>query len=699
MARLSRVAKWLLRQRRVGALGDVSLLQLSLPRISATTALYTPSMVPGLVLPSIADTTTLYEPVIGAVVPFSEWLGQDVATRIVAAELQPSETLGGWSLTAGKSNTYEVAFAHHIATAQTPGGIYRRLDFVQQNDIKLSGRASVDAVELNAGSYFYDEVNETLYVHTTGAVSPDVYAAMQAYFSLFFATAPVDHVGGRLYEPRMTGRAPAIRSVARNRLFGARTFFDGSIELANADGVFDVLGVSLNWKNKRATIRLGGTELLPSEWRRIAVMEIEDIAPNDVRCMFELRQLARVLQRTVPINTYTPDEFPDLGDGVSGAHRPLLYGSMTGLPVPLVDAVNDVYEVADPTYQQLLSIDGVTAVKRSDSTEVGLSEVTHYAVDLVACTVTITDSTYRWQDYEIRVDASGKPDGMGGVIETSGEVLADLLENVLGVSSADINSASFDAADDEVSFALGLWINEAKPAADIVELVEASVLGSLLVGTDGRWEYSVWDPTYDISTLPTLSDEDFVSWEPSGDIESVFWKVRVRYAYSFATRDWVEASSESAKVKYENDVAEEVSIKTALTSSAAATTIAQRYRLIAGTPTIDVEFEARGLALMSSQLFDKVAVTRARAPDASGAWVNHVVQLVELDRGLSPPSVRARIDNLFGFGLDIGQWTDDSAPNWASATATERETQGFWTDDDGLIDPSDATSRNKSVWW
>jgi hypothetical protein len=45
-----------------------------------------------------------------------------------------------------------------------------------------------------------------------------------------------------------------------------------------------------------------------------------------------------------------------------------------------------------------------------------------------------------------------------------------------------------------------------------------------------------------------------------------------------------------------------------------------------------------------------------------------------------------------------GYFTDDAAPDYASATDEERVKQGFWTDDDGCAIPGDTSSKT-SHWF
>lgn len=48
--------------------------------------------------------------------------------------------------------------------------------------------------------------------------------------------------------------------------------------------------------------------------------------------------------------------------------------------------------------------------------------------------------------------------------------------------------------------------------------------------------------------------------------------------------------------------------------------------------------------------------------------------------------------------LTSGFWSSGSAPNWATASTSQRSSQGFWTDGNGLADPADSTSNN-SRWF
>jgi len=70
---------------------------------------------------------------------------------------------GAWSLTAGKTVTYEAAFTTSVCYT------------VYNGSTRLTSRASIDLVEANANSYFFDNANDKLYVNV-GGVPGDINA-------------------------------------------------------------------------------------------------------------------------------------------------------------------------------------------------------------------------------------------------------------------------------------------------------------------------------------------------------------------------------------------------------------------------------------------------------------------------------------------------------------------------------------------
>ena len=72
------------------------------------------------------------------------------------------DTLDGFTLTSGQSNTYE----------QLNTGFY---GVIYQSGAELTVQTSIANAESNAGSFYYDSTNDILYVHSTNNADPDTH--------------------------------------------------------------------------------------------------------------------------------------------------------------------------------------------------------------------------------------------------------------------------------------------------------------------------------------------------------------------------------------------------------------------------------------------------------------------------------------------------------------------------------------------
>jgi hypothetical protein len=102
---------------------------------------------------------------------------------------------------------------------------------------------------------------------------------------------------------------------------------------------------------------------------------------------------------------------------------------------------------------------------------------------------------------------------------------------------------------------------------------------------------------------------------------------------------------------------------------------------------------------MIRQPFDKVLVTRRRAPHLDGAFSSQAMEVLRIEKGLAPAKTAWRLGDLRGFGSRVGRWADSSAPDWSAASSLERERDGHWSDANGLIDPADSSTKDQSIWF
>lgn len=653
---------------------------------------------------------------------FAEWLLWPDRAVVVLAELEPSLELDGWTpVGVSAPDTYVIALPRAILTAGLAGGVSQRCSGVRQNATVLTLQADIADVDANAGSWFWDEAAELLYVHTTTGSDPDSFTIMQAFVTLYVATKGVvlnrvdgDADTGIYYQPWLDVTIPTITREVEDIFFGQKNIATGNIRLLNATGLLDTILApdgAYSWKNKKVRFFLGGSfnglTLPRSEYADITTMLVEDVASDDSYATFELKPVARRCTVDIPKTPYFESSYPNLGEGVAGTKKWIGYGRTIMRP-DLTDTTSyGVYTIADAAFQTLFAVDAVWAVSKTTGARTLLTVTSEYTVDLTACTVTVVDATYTHVDWVLEVDVTGKPNGSGGYLRTFGEIVVDLLTTFAGVTADDIDQAAFDQADIDAPVDLAVWLKSPRALSSIISTsqegfasLERSVMGTVQETLAGKFTGWIWDPSYTPGSITTLTDSDFVEFKPLPKLETIVGEMRVKCAPNQATGACRTERHIDTRTQYKNETDDGLELLTFLANPTNAQTLAQRYALISGSVSTEIEFTLRRPLLAQHIAGDKVLVTTARAPSVAGAYDQQVFELVKLGKSFSPTvAISGRLGDLRGVGSVIGHWMDSGAPDYAAATAAERSTSGFWSDSDGLIDPLDGLTRNRSVWW
>lgn len=648
-------------------------------------------------------------------------LAASSAEVVILAEASPLYVLSGFALYSGAA--YSLAMPRAIQTTRFKGGIYRRVTGVRENATELTAQTSAANVVANAGTWFWDEAAEVLYVRTTGGVNPDTLTAVAAYTTFYFATTGAvlnrvdgDASTGIYYQPWMTGQVPSKREEVEDMLFGVKLETMGAVAFTNTHGFFNTV-VATNslyvWKNTRIRFfvwgRYNGLELLRSDAGAIATMEVDSIVVSEQEADFTLKPLARSLEAEIPPTPLFESDYPNLGDGVRGTRKWIGYGRATLAPDLVDKSSHGIYLVADAAYQTLFAVSAVYAVaSNGDGSRTTLGLGVDYTVDLTACTVTITNATYRWQDYRIEVDATGKPDGAGSYLKTGPAIIKDILTTFLGVQAADIDAAAFTTAAADAPQECALWIKSQRSIASVLSnaardlpALERSSLATVRQTLAGLWTIFVWKPSINYSTAIALQRSDFAKFVQVPKLQTVFSRVRVHYGYNHATESWSVAEAYDAKTEYLTRSKDALDVYTFLTSSSDALTLAQRIRLVSASISTEIEFEERGAKLAQAGGGDRVLITFDPAPHADdGVYSSEPFELVLLETSFSPKvTVAGRFGDLRGVGRTIGRWAASTVPAYASASADEKANNGFWSDASGFVVPGDAATKNVSRWW
>lgn len=652
-----------------------------------------------------------------------EWPDREL---IILAEAEPSIILSDFTATSGRTDVYEMVFPKFRETTTIVSGLYAPCFAVRENSTNLDEETSIANVESNAGSWFWDDVNEILYIHTSGGGSPDTYTLYQAFVRIYIASKSIvlnqttgDADTGIFYHPWLTDQSQAITTQTGDGLFSVKISPTATIDLTNEEGIWFRLlapdGVWV-WKNRQIHLWVGGSvrgyQIQRPNYDQFLTMIVDDYAPTDVNATIELKQRTHDLDTMIPRTPIFETEYPNLDPDARGKHKSLIYGRATVAPA-LVDTTvsQGKYLVADAAYQTLFAVHNVWAVAKSNGALTLLTLTTHYTVDLTACTITVVSATYPHTTYTIRADVSGKPDGVGGVMDTAAEIVEDILRTHIGASDEDIDTTSFDDAVVDTPEVLAVVLTSPRTISSILMTsepkqpsIERSVFATLRETATGLWQFKLRGRG-DSGTVVSLGQRDFSKFTPVLSRELLFAKTAVFYDYESALDTWAVAEYTDQRSRYLLTVAEDTTeddkaeLYTYLTDSGDAEALAQRYQIMAGGSRLKIEFEERSAKLYRALVADRASVTYSPAPDVNGSFDAEELEITELRKSITPTLITSGVLRDIR-GLPGGWiWAPDSVDDvWDDLSDEDKELYGGWADDDGYIVPADPTTLNIKSW-
>lgn len=626
------------------------------------------------------------------------------ADFVVLAEIQPMEILSVWTPSGGSfPNVYWAVFNSQDATDVVKGGLYRRLDEVRQDNVKLSQRASVNDCNNNLGSYYYDVATGVLFVSTTTGVSPDTFEMMGAWFTIFFSTTSIAFSDFPLYTPMLTGTLPTVTEEMPDPLFGSIVASNGAIEIVNTDKLFDKLSRRYVWRNKTVTLKLGGRALDYADFQTFETLKINSITVDDEVATLQLENQGSVLNQSIPRRTWgdgTVDvgrEVTDPTQGVSGLSQPIVLGTVQLVPGIFAGTIggNEVWYLTDTNTGQYGSYSipvayWVDRAVRSGSQLLG----GEYAV--TAGQIDILNPTYNHDTYDIVANVTN----IGTLPSARFGTMAAAILRICGESDDNIDLSAFVAADVAAPQVLARYIGTPVIAADVMMELCQSVNGQVYQDYLGRWTCRLIRPDIP-DAYAALTDADFVSWTPRADLTTSLNEVRVRHSHRPYLDDWIEETASDDATAYANENSDSHRIETWLTSSVDAGEHAHHMRFLKSRAGMTIEAEQRGLGLLRARAGDLVSVTRQRGPiGRTGTLDGHLFRIVKIEKALGPeaPVVKVWLNDLHGQTDRIGRCLDaDVDIDWSTATAAQRATYLFCSDTKGYIDPADPQTRHAKV--
>lgn len=625
---------------------------------------------------------------------FAALIASATPAPIVLAELQPAQALGPFTLDSGV--VYRAPWPRIVQSDVIPGGLYRRLDVVRENATPYTAVASIAACQAAAGSYFYDAAADLVYLHTTTGGTPNAFAFIGVWFTLFMSTDTVTFSDQPLYSPRITGTLPSLVAERPDMVFGVTVSAEGQLQLLNGDGLWDRLATQWIWRRKKVTFKLGGVGLPYTEFVTVGTLRINTLQVDDELCVLGLEQLESILNRSVPIKTFGDITTYALAvEGVASLSQPWLFGIGKDCRPPLTDTSAEVYTLIDINFQPdaVMHVDAAYAIHKTTGARTTLAP-SDYTTGTGA-TLQMLNLTYTYTTYDIRVDVR-----ITTQVPTFGTQVKNVLLN-LGEDLANIDTAALLALDASLPATLGVYLTEPMQAADLIHTFEQSVMAQVYINELGRWTARAWDPSAPADW--TLTQSDFSVWTPAEDLQGVLDEVRVQYDGRHASGDYSESSSSDDQVLYGSETSDSHRVTTFLRDAGPAATLAQHLRFLKGKPANRITFVATSLLLLQARVGDVVAVTRDRGPVArTGRLDGQLFEIVRLEKALAGADGAPQVSGILE---DFGGQTDrifrlaPAASTWATATDADRAVYGFLSETNGYIDATDPLTRKAKVLW
>lgn len=575
---------------------------------------------------------------------------------------------------------------------------------VDWNGEALTERASIVLVEANDGSFFQD-TDGTVYVNPP--TGEDIYSAsVQGAVLYTFSKGTPKNFDAKLtgdpchFESRIQS-IPALSLRIEPRFSGVGQVGGGSCDMLNNDGYFDDLA-DVDWT--RASFYMGAdrqsSTMAYSDYQAIGSYRVESWKADRSRFTLTLREPKTVLNQSIPVETFTRDEFPNIDQNNIGKIIPRIYGRVFAAQAICIDATAKQFKICGHAVYE------ITEARIFNDSNVWQS-VPFASRDEANGEFTLGAE---WENQQVCVDLIGVKDSDGRPMYNWADIVQDILE-YLGES--DFDTASFAAS--RAALTIGTYqtgqentllkgslnIAEATSALELISRANNAAGAFLYVNASGQWHFEIFDPVTIDDVTAAYTDADILenSFSASEDMREVYSKVSVNFAERFA-ENWAQnvvydREENQRRANFSGPVLKEIDAP--LWDERDAQCYAQRILTTDAEPLAKFTFSLKWNGFLRKP-GEQIAVT------FEGQNIAGVFEILEAKHDLNSNRVTLTCGDRRAWGDSFGFWTDDAAADWNPAgTTTEKreasENAGFWHGDNDLADDTDSASHAVSRWF
>ena len=642
------------------------------------------------VLSSTAKIQAVLDPV--PIIPeathtFIKLMANTQSTKIFLAEIEPSERLNSWTLYSG-SIYYADIDVIDVAGVKEDGIIFGEVNSI---------------AEITAGKWFHGK-NKIYLQSISGTPFTNVIVAS---YKLYYATE--DIMLNDIFYEGILNSIPVIHQQKAEIYWGVSIISSGSSSFISGSGFFDEKYKNYIWINKNVTILLGGDDLPYSEYKKQFGGIITNVSLSTNKLNINYEDKKTELEDTIPKNIYNTTDYPNLDSEDIGKPIPLIYGTVSKVPM-----VCNTLALGTATSLHSFKILDTSVCSVTTISQVYVNDIAiaHSSGSISDASFKLSTSTYSPGD-SVTVSIIAVEDNPIEQVKTIASNVLSVPYNSDNYNITTVSSAVIEAE----QFPCGIAITEFTSFLEVIGDLMKSCMGSFFNDNTGKYSIKIWDTEIEENlTLVDFNDIKEGSFSSISKIEDIRKIIRLGWQKNWGadTYSYKQLSSNITEPVY--GITKTKTIPTLQSTSAGVDIMLGRLGLIFETETIRIKFKSK-IQLADKNIGDRIQLSfKRQAEDDNFTWIDSTpVEINTINKDFINSIFTVECDDLKGVGQSVGIWTSDTPTfpatlgggslatwddEWSDAQKEYAKSRvGYWTDDDGFIDPDDSSSLNKSKWW
>lgn len=407
---------------------------------------------------------------------FEKFIRIPVAQLVALSEINPGKELTGFTLVDGKTYTYELAITDRAI-----------VDFekVFENGKEYAEKSSINEVEANASTFYFDTSTKILYIHTSTGADPSGFCIVGRFW-LHFSNKENITYNGNFYLPLLSlENIPSVSQEISPIYTGAFTISTGTISLKNDEKTskkfFDKRFAGYIWQDAKHILKIGKEGFAYSQFKEVFTSLVDSYNCNDRLFSLNMKDLRANLGGPVPMNKYSSEEFPLMDLDAEGKVIPRVFGHRD-VPAVCVDTEYGRWMFHDDRISEVEKL----FVKRGEELLEKTKDVDFY-VDYQRGRVTFDKSvSIDWEEDIVKVHFTGMVNSALEPVINAADIFKHILNETMGLANSELDHDSIYRTKYVADQNLSLLIYKEESLANIVHKIENSTPATTFQDEKGR---------------------------------------------------------------------------------------------------------------------------------------------------------------------------------------------------------------------